>query len=235
MSNYLHDSQQQSALKRLDQGIGGWVRKWLDYKATSYGQCGRHALFLPRVLELLDISIGENLTVLEVGCGNGWALSYHHPNIHYIAVDRSDFHAVDLRRKGVEFYKVDMATTPLPINNSSVNLIILNHVIEHVANSESFILELRRVLSSPGAIYIRTPNVLRTKWKFWDDFDHLKPFTPHALEHLMRAVGFKQHFMLYSNFPAIMLDILTNGYLRKILFTFFKGKEIEARYIYSRS
>ena len=216
----------------LTEGVGGWFRRRLDKKAGAEGQSGRHALFLPRVFELTGITLAKPVTVLEIGGGSGWAISYNHPNVRYIAVDRGSLYRDDLEARQVEFHEADVGTTALPVSDDSIHLIILNHIIEHIEECEFFVRQLQRVLRPGGAVYIRTPNLARVKWSFWDDYTHVKPYTPQALDHLMRTIGFDQFFMLDSDHPRIMIDTLTNGRLRWLLFrSFFGGKEIEAGYV----
>lgn len=220
----------------LSGGIGGWLRRRLDHKAVACGQSDRHALFMPRVLELAGLSPTKATTVLEIGCGSGWAISYRHPQVRLIAVDRGSLYRTELEAQGVEFHETDVATEPLPINEGLVDLIILNHLIEHIADCEFLVRQLRRVLRPGGVVYIRTPNLERVKWSFWDDYTHVKPFTPRALDHLMRTVGFERRFMLDSDHPRIFLDTLTDGRLRRVLFSsIFGGKEIEAGYVLRQS
>jgi SAM-dependent methyltransferase len=216
----------------LSRGISGWLRRMLDRKATACGQRDRHALFMPRVFELAGISLNDPTTVLEIGCGSGWAISYIHPFVRYIAVDRGSLYRDQLEAQGVEFHEIDVAIQPMPINDGQVDLIVLNHLIEHIADCEFFVRQLRRVLRPGGVVYVRTPNLERVKWCFWDDYTHVKPFTPRALDHLMRTVGFERRFMLDSDHPRIFLDTLTKGFLRTVLFsTLLGGKEIEAGYV----
>ncbi len=216
----------------LSGGVGGCFRGWLDRRAVALGQGNRHALFMPRVLELCALSTSRPLTVLEVGCGSGWTISYRHENIRYIAVDRGSVYRDELEARGVEFHETDVATNPLPIEKGTVDLILLNHLIEHIPDGDYLVRQFREALRPGGIVYIRTPNVLRVKWHFWDDYTHVKPFTPRSLDHFMRTAGFERRFMLYSDHPRILLDTLTRGSLRKALCgSWFGGSEIEAGYV----
>lgn len=216
----------------LSRGIGGYIRRQLDNIAIRLGQPDRHALFLPRVFDLFGLSLERELSVIEIGCGSGWAISYRHPKIRYLAVDRGSVFRDELEGRGVEFHEADVATTPLPVANGSVDLILLNHIIEHIANSEFFGSELRRILRPGGHLYIRTPNLARVQWAFWDDHTHVKPFTVHSLDHFMRITGFQRRFMLHSDHARMMFDVLTRAHFRRFLFgRLLGGKEIEAGYV----
>ncbi|MFN5173579.1 MAG: hypothetical protein ACK5WY_04945 [Holosporaceae bacterium] len=109
---------QRSGSTDLYGGITGWLRKKLDKKALALGQIDRHALFVPRVLELTGLSLSNPLTILEIGCGSGWAISYRHPQIRYIAVDRGSLYRNELASQGIEFHEADVAATPLPIEDN---------------------------------------------------------------------------------------------------------------------
>lgn len=220
----------------LSGGFGGHLRRALDRKAARQGQRDRHALFLPRVLDLFGLAAVQPMNVLEIGCGSGWAISYQHPAVHYVAVDRGSVFRAELEARGVEFHEVDVAAVPLPVADQSVNLIVLNHVIEHIAECEFFVRQLRRVLVPGGVVYVRTPNAARVKWAFWDDYTHIRPYTARALDQLMCSAGFQRRFLLNSDHPRIVLDILTCGRLRELLFgAWLGGKEIEAGYSLARS
>lgn len=212
-------------------GIGGRIRRWLDDKAKLDGQRDRHALFLPRVLDLFGLTLDKSITVLEIGAGSGWAISYSHPNVKYIAVDRGSYYKNELEARDVLFYESEVGKENLPIEDDSIDLVILNHLIEHIEQSDYLVQELLRVLrpNPCSAVYIRTPNIARVKWSFWNDYTHVKPFTMDALEHLMIVFGFKREFMMFSDSPRISLDILTAGRWRNLLFgKLLGGKEIEA-------
>lgn len=229
--DYLSEFKRAGAVD-LSGGIGGYLRRVLDRRAHSAGQCDRHALFLPRILELADIDSGRPITVLEVGCASGWAISYRHPQIRYIAIDRGSVYKAELEARGVEFHEIDAGSELLPLSAQSVDLIVLNHVIEHIAEVDFFVRQLRRVLVPGGTVYIRTPNLDRVKWAFWDDYTHVRPFTVRGLDHLMRTVGFQRRFVLDSDHPRIILDTLTRGRLRRLLFcSLLGGKEIESGYV----
>jgi len=133
--------------------------------------------------------------------------------------------------RGITFHECDASSEALPLADASVDLVILNHLIEHIPDLEFFTRQLKRVLRPGGVAYIRTPNIARVKWGFWDDYTHVRPFTPQALDHLMRSAGFGRRFSLASNHSRIILDTLTHGRLRALLFcSWLGGKEIEAAY-----
>lgn len=216
----------------LSRGIGGYLRARLDAKARALGQRDRHALFLPRALEVCGMRTEQPLTIMEIGCGNGGAISYKHPSIRYVAVDIGPYFRDALEQDGIEFIEANVEHDKITRPDGSVDLIMLNHLIEHVSNSDGLVRELRRLIKPGGAVYIRTPNVERVKWRFFDDYTHIKPFTVNGLHQLMCAHGFERRCVLYSDHARINLDILTNGKFRDVMCgQMFGGKEIEAVYV----
>ena len=119
----------------------------------------RHkALKIYRLLGL-DARPGA-LRLLEIGCGGGgishWFATGAEGRIEVDAVD-----VVDLRvtRDGYRFTLVDDVTLPFP--DACFDVVLSNHVIEHVGDDRAQALhlsELRRVLSEDGVGYLAVPN-----------------------------------------------------------------------------
>lgn len=215
----------------LSKGLGGFLRRVLDRRAHKQRQVNRHALFMPRLLAMAGKSLETPLTVLEGGCANGWAISFQHPHVRYIAVDRGTVYKEALESRGVLFTEGDLTKDPLPAATHTVDVVILSHLIEHLSDIDFFMSEAKRVLKQGGLLYIRTPNVAKVRWSFYDDYTHVRPFTPHGLDHLMGAYGFERKFLLHSDQPRISLDLLTGGLFRRVLFSrLIGGREIEAGY-----
>jgi SAM-dependent methyltransferase len=192
-----------------ERGAAGWLRKRLDRRARAMGQADRHALFLHRVLALAELAArSDDVRVLDVGCASGLALGYRAPNLRAFGVDRDDHYAARLEAAGITFHVADVATEPLPFEDGFFDLVMLNHVIEHVANYEHFAGEVRRVTAAVGHAYVRTPDITRVKGAFYDDYGHVKPYTPAALVDLMRAHGFEARHVLHSDHPRINLEAL---------------------------
>lgn len=214
-------------------GPAGWLRRALDRRARALGQADRHALFLRRVLELAGLAeeTGE-LRVLDVGCASGLALSYAAPALSAFGVDRDDHYADRLEALGIDFRVTDVGAEPLPFDDGFFHLVMLNHVIEHVANYDFLAGEVARVTLAGGHAYVRTPNIRRVKGVFYDDYGHVKPYTPASLVDLMRAHGLALRHLFHSDHRRINLDILSGGRLRGLLMSrALGGREIEALFV----
>lgn len=96
--------------------------------------------------------------VLDLGCGSGEiaaVLARH--------ADVSCADAIDQRVQGRElpFHLIDDATD---IDERRFDVVISNHVIEHVADARRHLHEIHRLLRPGGAVYLATPN----RWWPWE-------------------------------------------------------------------
>ena len=64
-------------------------------------------------------------------------------------------------------------------------------VLEHLRDPSKFLSEILRVLKINGFIYLETPNWTYCKDIFYDDPTHQRPYTPKALENLLKIYEFK--------------------------------------------
>lgn len=103
---------------------------------------------------------GTLLRLLEVGTGAGVIAHYFAThsklNVRATAVDVTDQRAVS---GPVEFHLV--GGTRLPFGDASFDVVISNHVIEHVGDQltqREHLSELRRVLAEDGVGYLAVPN-----------------------------------------------------------------------------
>lgn len=143
--------------------------------------------------------------VLDVGCGEGYfAAVLEHAGVEVVAVDvvaepllRALRRHPDLDARLVE------PEAPLPLEDSSFDVVWAGETIEHVADTSRWLSELRRVLRSGGVLLLTTPNHgwLSRLWlalnarafqaRFDPRGDHLRFFTRAALADLLADFGFE--------------------------------------------
>lgn len=98
--------------------------------------------------------------ILEIGCGSGVIAS----TLATMGAPGLEVHAVDVvdsrsETAGFDFHLVHGTT--LPFESAAFDLVISNHVIEHVGPEREQLLhldEIRRVLASGGLAYLAVPN-----------------------------------------------------------------------------
>jgi SAM-dependent methyltransferase len=114
-----------------------------------------------KIERLLDLKTRpQPLRMLEIGTGSGGIAHYFgkHPDLR-IEVDSLD--VVDTRtiKDGYRFQLVK--GTRLPFPDSAFDVVLSNHVIEHVGDREAqlqHLCEIRRVLRDDGVGYLAVPN-----------------------------------------------------------------------------
>ncbi len=102
-----------------------------------------------------------NFSILDIGTGNGTISSYFVTKKNLVAcVDIED----QRTEKKASFVKVNSGK--LPFLSNKFDIVISNHVIEHIESQKLHIDEISRVLKENGICYMATPN-----WNF--------PIEPH--------------------------------------------------------
>ena len=114
-----------------------------------------------KIVRLLETYIDlKNAKVLEIGAGSGYIAAH----LGEVTGPRGKVHAIDCNDElqitnGLTFTEVD--DTSLPFPGESFDIVVTNHVIEHVGNrmaQEHHLKEIRRVLRANGIAYLAVPN-----------------------------------------------------------------------------
>lgn len=148
----------------------------------------------------------KGLSLLDVGAGTG-------EMIDHFAQDNQT-HGVDIEDQRVSRISPFQLVTDesLPFADGAFDVVISNHVIEHVRSPRLHLQEIARVLKPRGIVYLATPNRLfpkETHFKLWllhylpnaayfllagklgRHGDRFWIFTPWALRRLVRECGFR--------------------------------------------
>ena len=184
-----------------------------------------------KIERLLGIeTVDRKFRLLEVGTGAGGIAHYFAAH----ASGRYDVDAVDVidnRQIKDGFRYQNVSGVELPFEDASFDVVISNHVIEHVGNRDAQIdhlKELRRVMTAHGVGYLAAPNrwmvtephyrlaflswlprPLRTPYLRWrkrgSTYD-CEPLTADSLEKMLRQVGFSFH-QQHGNALRITFDL----------------------------
>ncbi|MFZ2112421.1 MAG: class I SAM-dependent methyltransferase [Solirubrobacteraceae bacterium] len=147
---------------------------------------------------------GRIQRVLDIGCGEGhFAAALLRAGAEVIAVDVA---AEPLRRAHSRHPVLDLrlveCEAPLPLQDTSFDVVWAGETIEHVADTAQWLSELRRVLRSDGLLLISTPDhgPLSRLWiglsraafqaRFDPRADHLRFYTSQLLADLLADFGF---------------------------------------------
>lgn len=118
----------------------------------------RKGLKIERLIELSQLQ--QPIRLLEIGTGSGGLSHYFgaHSQLDCI-VDSVDVNDVRAITDGYSFNKIN--GTQLPFPDNSFDVVISNHVIEHVGDNvdqDSHLKEICRVLANDGIGYLAVPN-----------------------------------------------------------------------------
>jgi SAM-dependent methyltransferase len=124
----------------------------VDHRETY----GRH--ILAKLAPSLDLSL-----CVDLGCGEGRDLSIvkaAKPGCTCVGVDFGGGYRETIIAKGIEFVDLDIESEPLPFEDSSVDLIVANQVLEHTKEIFWINHEVFRTLRVGGHLLLGVPNVL---------------------------------------------------------------------------
>lgn len=157
---------------------------------------------LPRLSGPAD----EPARVLDLGCGEG-----HFASLlagEGMSVVAADVAVEPLRRAREAHPELELSLltpdAPLPFEDCSFDAVWAGEVIEHVADTQSWLSEVRRVLRSGGALLLSTPDhgllrrlamaVSRRRFERCFDpcSDHLRFYTRQSLAALLCDFGFER-------------------------------------------
>ncbi|TVR58966.1 MAG: class I SAM-dependent methyltransferase [Candidatus Competibacteraceae bacterium] len=128
-----------------------------------------------KIMQVLDEALGDSpklvkQRLLDIGTGNG-EIAAHLATIYDVtSVDVSDQREVN---KNFKF--IQLADEQLPFPERTFDIVVSNHVIEHVPSADMHLSEIARVLKPGGIVYLATPN------RFWPLEVHYKLYLLHWL------------------------------------------------------
>lgn len=159
--------------------------------------------------------------LLEVGCGYGFLLEEAQRAFASCTGTEFSVAAADAARsRGLSV--ITGGTRDLPAD-SSFDLIVAAHVVEHVYDPRSFVAELRDLLRPGGTLLLGTPDmgsawrrVLGARWPSFKVPEHVTYFDLDSLSRLLREAGLEEvrPFPFLHAFPlSLVAKKLGVGYL----------------------
>lgn len=162
--------------------------------------------FLLRHVAAEGERVGRPPYVLDLGCGEGhFAGALARRGAEVVAADVA---AEPVRRARARHPELDVRLVepeaPLPLEDSSFDVVWAGETIEHVADTQQWLSEVRRVLRSGGVLLLSTPDHglfsrLRLAFSsrafeahFDPRADHLRFYTRRTLVDLLADFGFEE-------------------------------------------
>ncbi len=135
--------------------------------------------------------------VLDVGCGIGDFVRYRPKTI---GTDVNDRAVACCRNQGLPVHL--MQRNDLPFDDAKFDGVVLDNVLEHLAEPEPLLGEIYRVLRTNGVFVVGVPGARG----FASDPDHKRPYPEASLIATIEQVGFDQLRMFYQPFRSAFLD-----------------------------
>ncbi len=173
---------------------------------------GRRQIFfdlLRRSLRRAGYRPGQDLQVLEIGCGAGGMLE---PLSEFGTVTAMDFSPEAMaycRSRG--FPRVAAGSgTDLPFPDNSFDIVALFDVIEHIEDDQRVLSEANRVLKPGGKVFVSVPAYQALYSQNDRVVHHLRRYTATGLRRVVDGAGLRTEKLTYFNtllFPLILAAV----------------------------
>lgn len=124
----------------------------------------------------------KDLNVLEIGSNRGdmlYLIKERFPEVNILGIEPTKFE--DLRVPTMNAFFTEK------LFSNKFDVIIMQHVLEHIKYPKNFLQQIYRILNEDGIFYIEVPNIENTLKYYTEDFivDHVNYFSPASLEKIM--------------------------------------------------
>jgi len=182
--------------------------------------------------EIANKSQLKKIRILDVGCGNGLFMKFLkdslNPNlqIEFIGIDKYKF------RKTFDFkYIVCDLENRLPFPANFFDFVIAGEIIEHLVNTDKFIVDVKRITKKNGSIVLSTPNLA----SYFNRFLLLFGFQPYNSEVSTIESGFGLD-IVYKILGRSKIGNKTAGHLKmftyRALFDFITYYNLKIKQFY---
>ncbi len=173
------------------------------------------SIALKNKLNLINSFQPDKGRILDIGAGTGDFLSVaKNDGWQTIGVEPSEKAKAIAVNKGVTFVEKTKE-----LANNSFDVISMWHVLEHVPDLDTQIIELKRLLKADGTLIIAVPNFKSFDAKhygeFWAAYDvpiHFWHFSKTAIKLLFEKEGMKLEKVLPMKFDSFYVSLLSERY-----------------------
>ena len=133
--------------------------KPLHTDSSRYG----YSFELENKLKIFYRWIKPQSDILDIGCRDGTLTKKFKPYaVKLIGIDVDPNAVLVARKDGINALEVDANITPLPFDNSSFDVVLINETLEHLVYPEGIFSEVYRILKPDGIIIGSVPNSIVT-------------------------------------------------------------------------
>ena len=175
-------------------------KRYDHYSFLTYNKCKLQKIksFLPKK---------EKSLFLDIGCGNGHFNDFIHEfRYSYHGIDISEKQLKEAQERGLDVKRHDL-TKRWPYKEGTFDVVLASEIIEHIFDTDFFLLECKRVLKEGGTLIVSTPNIcslggrircllgkrppaIDCRAKHYTP-GHIRAFSHHDLKTLFKENGFK--------------------------------------------
>jgi 2-polyprenyl-3-methyl-5-hydroxy-6-metoxy-1,4-benzoquinol methylase len=169
------------------------------------------------VLKHLIPNSGAKCRLLDVGCGEGWALKYFKEKLwDVVGLDYSDYGINTHNQSCLDqliIGDISKSIASLINGNQQFDVILLDNVLEHVLEPIEILRQLSRLISPNGVMVIQVPNDFslvqqylyesgNVEHPYWiAKPDHISYFNVEGLKSICRKAGWSCHEIM-GTFPV---------------------------------
>ena len=184
-----------------------------NYHETTSDPDGKHRQLLEErehslagIKEITDYLLGAApCKILDIGCGLGWLLS---------TLDNSwDKHGIEISKfasnHAAKFGKIHNGTLEDFDEVLKFDLIVMNHVIEHLEDPVSALQKIYKLLKPGGTFIIGTPDFdsaaarrYGSNFRLLHDPTHISLFSSDSMHRCLRDQNFKINYVEYPFFDT---------------------------------
>lgn len=204
--------------------------KIVNYYPSSYHSYQRPSSSVFKLLSKININkrkekyehlIGKSGKILDVGCGDGEIMEALEEDSNYECFG-IEFKKEIVQQGKIKGLKIAYGTleTTKAYRDSTFNLLIMNHLVEHLQKPELTLNKAYQLLKPDGWISGETPNsqsieriLLNKKWAGYHIPRHLQIFSSRNIVKFLKNAGFSKIVIKKSYTPGQWALSLQNRYL----------------------
>lgn len=160
-------------------------------------------------INMLDGIIDKSSSIVDIGCSNGGFLKF----LRHKAAYKGELTGIDLDAQSLstindsDIDTVQGSALDLNLSQDSFDLAFYTHILEHIIDFDSVIVEMKRIIVNGGYVLIEVPDALKYSETRVYDFcwtdgmkEHVNHFTPESLRKILQRHGLEIQAMVRKKF-----------------------------------